>query len=127
MCNCVKETEHITPVLMTLHSLPITVSVNFKILHVTFKALHGLALEYILKLLFPYQPGHRYKPVNYSHLKLDKKAIDCLPIRPPQLWNDLPEEIWLASPVSSFKSLVLSHLDHKAVFLFSFLWFFVKS
>lgn len=47
MCNCVKETEHITPVLMTLHSLPITVSVNFKILHVTFKALHGLALEYI--------------------------------------------------------------------------------
>lgn len=38
MCNCVKETEHITPVLMTLHSLPITVSVNFKILHVTFKS-----------------------------------------------------------------------------------------
>lgn len=59
MCNSVKETEHITPVLMTLLSLPITVSVNFKILHVTFKALHGLAPEYILKLLFPYQPGHR--------------------------------------------------------------------
>ena len=38
---------HITPVLMNLHWLPIDLGIEFKILIVTYKTLHGLAPAYI--------------------------------------------------------------------------------
>jgi len=37
--------DHISPVLSTLHWLPIKHRVNFKILLITYKALNGLALN----------------------------------------------------------------------------------
>jgi hypothetical protein len=43
--------DHITPVLYTLHWLPIRYRVNYKILILTFKAIHGLAPEYICSLI----------------------------------------------------------------------------
>ena len=38
---------HITPVLMSLHWLPIDLRIEFKILIITYKTLHGLAPAYI--------------------------------------------------------------------------------
>ena len=37
---------HITPIMRDLHWLPIKARINFKVLHLTFKALHGLAPQY---------------------------------------------------------------------------------
>ena len=48
---------HITPVLMSLHWLPIDLRIEFKILIITYKTLHGLALAYIEDLLVSYIPG----------------------------------------------------------------------
>ena len=38
-----KRHEHITPVLMQLHWLPVTYRIQFKVLLMTFRAIHGLA------------------------------------------------------------------------------------
>ena len=38
---------HITPILRDLHWLPIRAHINFKVLLITFKALHGLAPQYL--------------------------------------------------------------------------------
>ena len=38
-----KKYDHITPVLRKLHWLPVKYRINFKILLLTFKALHGIA------------------------------------------------------------------------------------
>lgn len=50
-----KKRAHITLLLMSLHWLPVYYRISFKILLVTFKALHGLAPDYISELLCLYQ------------------------------------------------------------------------
>lgn len=74
-----KNTEHITPVLMTLHWRAITSRTDFQIIVITLKALHDLGPEYILKLLFPYQTpsslrcsGRNVLTVPTSHLKTNR-------------------------------------------------------
>ncbi|KAF7666859.1 hypothetical protein LDENG_00086950, partial [Lucifuga dentata] len=47
---------HITPILKSLHWLPVNFHIDFKILLLVFKALHGLAPRYILEMLSSHQP-----------------------------------------------------------------------
>ncbi len=49
-----KKHDHITPVLASLHWLPVRFRIDFKILLITFKALDGLCPTYIADLLTPY-------------------------------------------------------------------------
>ena len=50
--------DHISPVLASLHWLPVMFRIQFKILLMTHKALNSKALSYSKDLVFPYQP-HR--------------------------------------------------------------------
>ena len=52
--------EHITPVLKSLHWLPIKFRIVFKILLLTYKCVNGIAPEYLCNLVI-------YKDVNFSH------------------------------------------------------------
>ncbi len=49
--------HHITPVLASLHWLPVYFRIDFKILLLTYKALNGLAPLYLTELLKPYETG----------------------------------------------------------------------
>ncbi len=51
LLSSTKKYEHITPVLKSLHWLPVRCRIDFKILLLTFKALHGKAPKYISDLL----------------------------------------------------------------------------
>ena len=51
---------HITPLLRALHWLPVAYRIVFKILFLTFKAIHKLALTYISELVSPKDTGGRY-------------------------------------------------------------------
>ncbi len=53
--------SHITPVLASLHWLSIKFCINFKILLITYKALHGLAPPYISELLSPYNSSQQLR------------------------------------------------------------------
>ena len=44
---------HITPVLANLHWLPIELRIEFEILTITYKTLHGLAPTYIKDSIMP--------------------------------------------------------------------------
>lgn len=50
-----KKVEHITPVLRSLHWLPVCQRIDFKILLVVYKALNGLRLKYISDLIVRYK------------------------------------------------------------------------
>ena len=50
-----KKYDHITPILRELHWLPIQQRLKYKIALFTFKALHGMAPEYITELLSEYR------------------------------------------------------------------------
>ena len=49
--------EHITPVLFRLRWLPVQYRITFKILLLTYRALHGLTPSYLTALLAPHRPS----------------------------------------------------------------------
>lgn len=61
--------DHIPSILESLYWLPVSFRVDFKILMLTYKSLHGLALPYLSELLIPYTPVRELrssKTLNYS-------------------------------------------------------------
>ncbi len=107
--------EHITPVLASLHWLPVCFRIDFKVLLITYKALKGLTPQYISDLLSPYDPARVLRSSGRGLLsvpdsRLKTKEDRAFEIRAPRLWNTLPEEIRQARSVAFFKS------KHKAYF-----------
>ena len=49
--------DHISPILASLHWLPIKSRIEFKIILLTYKALHGQAPSYLKELIIPYYPS----------------------------------------------------------------------
>ncbi len=71
--------DHISPVLSTLHWLPIKHRIDFKILLITYKALNGLASQYLSKLLSHYCPPRPLRSQNSGHLiipRISKSTAD---------------------------------------------------
>ncbi|KAF7661531.1 hypothetical protein LDENG_00259890 [Lucifuga dentata] len=106
-----RRSDHIAPILAGLHWLPVCFRIDFKILLLVFKTLHGQAPIYIGDLLNPYEPDHCLRSsggnlltVPVSHLVT--KGDWAFAVRAPKLWNSLSEEFRLAKSVSSFKLLL---------------------
>jgi len=105
----------ITPVLRDLHWLPITSRINFKILVLTYKCIHGLAPAYLQSLvtvktntrnlrsssqLLLLQP--RFKLLSAGH----RAFYYCAPL----LWNKLPSVLQSSPSIDVFKSNLKTHL-----------------
>ena len=121
--------HHITPVLASLHWLPVRFRIDFKILLITFKARLGLAPSYVTEMLTPYEPVRSLRSSGGGLLavpksRLKSKGDQAFSVIAPRLWNDLPEEIRLAESVTFFKSLLktldLPFCDVVAFLLFKF-------
>ena len=110
-----KKRDHITPILAALHWLPVSYRIDFKILLITFKALHGLAPSYIKDLLVPYKPERNLRSANKALLEppevnLVTQGGRAFSARATVLWNTLPTGLRFADSVSSFKSRLKTHL-----------------
>ena len=112
----------ITPLLRALHWLPVAYRIVFKILLLTFKAIHKLAPTYISELVSPKDTGDRYylRSNNGKLLNIPPcKSLSTLGDRSfymasPKLWNDLPLFIRNISSVNAFKKALKTHLFQKA-------------
>ncbi|KAI5612458.1 hypothetical protein C0J50_1126, partial [Silurus asotus] len=85
--------DHITPVLISLHWLPIKSRIDYKIL-LTYKALNGLAPQYMSELLYQYDPPRllRSKDAGYLLVPQIMKTTArgrSFSYKAPQLWNSL--------------------------------------
>ncbi|TWW57467.1 hypothetical protein D4764_07G0001860 [Takifugu flavidus] len=56
--------DHITPVLASLHWLPVKFRIIFKTLLLTYKVLRGLVPSYLEELVIPYQPNRPLRSQN---------------------------------------------------------------
>ena len=54
MITGARSSDHITPILKSLHWLPVEVRINFKILLITYKILHGQSAGYLEPLIKEY-------------------------------------------------------------------------
>ena len=66
----------ITPVLQELHWLPIKFRIQFKILVITFKAIHGMAPDYICNLI-SIKKKSRYNLRSEDTVRLDPLIVSC--------------------------------------------------
>ena len=98
--------DHITPVLYSLHWLPIKQRIKFKVIILTFKALQGSAPLYIQNLLTPRttRPGLRFTS-NMLLVPWSRLAITS-----PRLWNSLPENLRKIHDISIFQHQLKTHL-----------------
>ncbi|XP_056626279.1 uncharacterized protein LOC130438398 [Triplophysa dalaica] len=114
-----KKFEHITPVLSTLHWLPIKHRINFKILLITYKALHGLAPQYLNELLLYYRPPRTLRSKGSCQLVIPRISKSSAGGRSfsylaPKLWNILPCTVREADTLCQFKSRLKTHLFNLA-------------
>ena len=54
--------DHITSILASLHWLPTTTRLDFEVLLLTYKALHGSAPSYLKDLIIHYSPSRPFRP-----------------------------------------------------------------
>jgi hypothetical protein len=100
--------DHVTPIFLQLHWLPIEQRIDFKVLLLTFRALHGTAPAYICDMVQPYQPTRSLRSDNQELLveprtKLVTYGDRAFSAAAPRLWNNLPLHIKQSSSVECFK------------------------
>ena len=61
--------EYITPILNSLHWLPVVNRIKFKILLLVFKIKHGFAPTYFSDLLQPMIPSRSLRSSKHAHLQ----------------------------------------------------------
>ena len=102
---------HITPEFHQLHWLPVSFRTNFKILLLTFKAIHELPPPYTNDLVKSKSLNSRCRFPSNDRILLSHptfKTLTTLGDRAfvasaPKLLNDLPLEIRMAKSVDTFK------------------------
>ena len=101
--------EHITPVLASLHWLPVVFRIDFKILLLVYKALNGLAPSYLYNCLHRYVPTRPLRSSSADLLEVPTmtykkygEAAFCF--YGPTAWNKLPLHLRQAASVDSFKA-----------------------
>ena len=105
--------------LRRLHWLPISYRIDFKILLMTFKCLHGLAPKYLSDCLQTL-PSSRLRRSMYQNLLVIPRARTktygdrAFSVAAPRLWNNLPVTIRSCDTLSSFKSSLKTHLCDEA-------------
>ena len=90
--------EHLTPVLKELHSISVSHRVEFKILVLTYKALHDQSPGYIKNMLEVYEPARNLRSQNTAQLVVPRTKTVRYGGRSfssvaPRLWNALPVSI----------------------------------
>ena len=114
-----KKYSHVTPILKDLHWLPIKSRIEFKILLLTFKSLHGHSPKYISELLVPYVPTRSLRSASQNLLVAKRgrtkaygdRSFSCVA---PLLWNSLPISLRSQTNINSFKTQLKTHLFKKA-------------
>ena len=110
--------DHVTPLLIELHWLPIQQRIIYKILLITFKALHGDAPNYISELLTKYTPGRALRSASKNLLykpnfNLKTYGGRSFAVAAPTLWNDLPSNIKECRTAATFKTQLKTFLFKK--------------
>ena len=93
--------------LASLHWLPVKARADFKVILLTYKALHGLAPTYLSDLVLPYIPTRTLRSQD-AGLLISKQTAGgrAFSYRAPFLWNGLPTHVRHADSVSTFNFLV---------------------
>ena len=110
-----KRFDHITPILLKLHWLPLNYRIHFKILLLVYKCLNGLGPTFLCELS-RYTNGPRllrsssqnFLAVPRTRLKTYDDGAFSAAV--PRLWNQLPPELRGVTSVDQFRTQLKTYL-----------------
>ena len=109
-----KITSHITPVLKSLHWLPVVQRCSFKTALLTFKILNGMAPSYLSELIKYHFPVRNLRSECDILLDVPKckssSGSRAFAIAAPTLWNSLPYDVRTCTSIDVFKSKLKTFL-----------------
>ena len=112
------KSEHISPVLLNLHWLPVRSRIIYKVLLHVYKALNNMSPQYIRELLTVQscQRSLRSKDTLYLTVPLTKTVTygdRAFTSAVPKEWNSLPLDIRKAPTLAAFKRSLKTYLFRK--------------
>ena len=119
MVTRTKKHDHITPVLIDLHWLPVQFRIQFKVLVHTYKAVHRQGPVYLSELIIPYCPPRTLRSENGMLLNVPRTRTKLYGNRrfdfsASTLWNALPLDLRRAKSLDIFKQNLKTHLFKSA-------------
>ena len=111
-----KKSDHIHPILATLHWLPVTHRIQYKISTICFKSISGTAPQYLSDLLQPYTPARQLRSASDTRTfvtpRVNTKTFGerSFSYAGPSVWNNLPQTLRHSDSTSSFKAALKTHL-----------------
>ena len=107
--------DHITPVLESLHWLPVKFRIVFKVLLLVYKALNGMAPPYLSDMLCYRSYSRSLRSASQKLLVVHRTNMKtygdrAFSIAGPKLWNQLPLSIRELSSIDSFKKSLKTYL-----------------
>ena len=91
-----KKSDHIHPILATLHWLPVTHRIQYKISTICFNSISGTAPQYLSDLLQPYTPARQLRSASDTRTfvtpRVNTKTFGerSFSYAGPSVWNNLP-------------------------------------
>ena len=116
-----RKADHITPLLIDLHWLPVEQRINFKVLLFIYKIVHGLAPSYLNDLPVLYVPRRVLRSADKLLLcqpsyRLKSYGFRAFSVCAPSLWNKLPKDIKCSPTVVTFKRKLKTYLFRLAYY-----------
>ena len=113
--------SHTTPLLRSLHWLPVAARIQFKTLVLAYRAVIGTAPSYLQVLVKPYTPARPLRSSASRRLVASSLRAPGgratrsrrFSVLAPQWWNDLPTEVRTAESQPIFRRRLKTHLFRK--------------
>ena len=110
-----RKSDHVTPLLFQLHWLPVDQRIEFKVLLFTYKAMQGLAPQYLSDLLEPYSPLRSLRSAakllpNSLSFYLRTYGYKSISVCAPRLWDSLRVYIKSSSSVDILRKRLKTYL-----------------
>ena len=106
--------DHVSPALRERYWLPVKQRITYKVAILTFHALHGNSPAYLTELVSLNKLTRNLRSSSQHLLTIPR--IDSAAGRrsfsfaAPQVWNSLPLQLRLSTSLTSFRSLLKTHL-----------------
>ena len=111
----IKKFDHVSQILSELHWLPVKKRIQFKMLLLTYRCLHGMAPQYLTELITPYEPSRQLRSSDKSLLTVPTSRLKTygdksFSVAAPKAWNKLPFDIRSQTTLEHFKKNLKTHL-----------------
>ena len=115
-----KKSDHVTPMFLHLHWLPVKARIEYKIAILTYKCMNNSAPNYLSSFLTPYTPSRSLRSESKNLLrvptyKYKKYGERSFFFYAPHIWNELPLTLKNSPTEAQFKSSLKTFLFQKHV------------